>query len=119
MIPSAIKFPPNLPKSRCPSDQRNFPISDSLFFFNLMDADTLHWLSQQDIPASAWVTFLASVAFVVLVFKFVVLSNDAEAPVTIHVPPPEQCQPGWKGEVLKEPAIKVASPPIATIEDVC
>ena len=72
-----------------------------------MDAFNLQWLSQQDIPLSVIVTFLASVSFVLLVFKFVVLSGDEESPVTFKVAAPEQCKPGWEGKILDEPAIKV------------
>ena len=32
---------------------------------------------------------------------------DAEAAVDYSVPLPQQCQPGWKGEVLEKPSIKV------------
>ena len=78
-----------------------------------MDAFNLHWLAELDVPTSALVTFAASIIFVLLVFKLVVLSNDAEAPVTFRIPVPEQCQQGWEGEVLDEPAIKVLIPPTA------
>ena len=51
------------------------------------------------------------VALVAFVFSFwflkLVLSNDAEAAVDYTVPIPEQCKPGWKGEELEDPQIKV------------
>lgn len=34
------------------------------------------------------------------------LKNDEERPVSFTIPLPEQCKPGWKGEVLDGPKIK-------------
>ena len=72
-----------------------------------MDAFNLHWLSQQDLPTNVVVTFLVSIVFVLLVFKFAVLTDNEERPVTFSVPLPEQCNSDWKGEILDDPAIKV------------
>lgn len=51
------------------------------------------------------------VALTVFILSFLflklVLSNDAEAAVDYTVPIPEQCKPGWKGEELEDPQIKV------------
>lgn len=49
--------------------------------------------------------FVLSVAFVFAFFKLIVL-DDGERPVPLRVTIPEQCSPGWKGEVLVEPTIK-------------
>ena len=54
--------------------------------------------------------FVLSVLFVFAVFKVIVLDDD-ESVVNYRVPVPEQCSPGWKGEILKEPSIKVSSMP--------
>lgn len=35
------------------------------------------------------------------------LRPDPEAAVDYSVPVPAQCRPGWKGEVLAEPSLKV------------
>lgn len=35
------------------------------------------------------------------------LAPDFEKPALYRVPVPEQCAPGWKGEVLENPSIKV------------
>ena len=86
----------------------NFFSSPDIFRRPTMDAFNLHWLSQQDIPLSATVTFLVSVSFVLLVFKFAVLSRNEESPVSFRVPLPEQCDRDWKGPILDEPAIKVS-----------
>ena len=34
-------------------------------------------------------------------------ASHHEAPVAYSVPVPEQCKPGWKGDILEEPRIKV------------
>lgn len=54
--------------------------------------------------------FVLSIVFVFAIFKYIVLDDNEETPVKFKVPVPEQCSPGWKGEVLKEPTIKVPSP---------
>lgn len=38
---------------------------------------------------------------------FTFFNNDDERPVSFTIPLPEQCKPGWKGEVLDDPKIKV------------
>ncbi|OSS50277.1 hypothetical protein B5807_05053 [Epicoccum nigrum] len=51
---------------------------------------------------------LGAVGAATLYFLYLLLRTDLEAPVPYHVPPPEQAQPGWKGQVLQEPALKVS-----------
>ncbi|KAF1929317.1 Aldedh-domain-containing protein [Didymella exigua CBS 183.55] len=51
---------------------------------------------------------LAAVGAATLVFLYLLLRSDAEAAVPYTVAPPEQAQPGWKGPVLAEPALKVS-----------
>ena len=57
-----------------------------------------------------------SIVFVFATFKYIVLDDDEETPVKFKVPVPEQCSPEWKGELLKEPAVKVASSPSTWLE---
>lgn len=65
----------------------------------------LDTFSQQLSPLALGVSL---VAFVISFwFLKLVLSNDAEAAVDYTVPIPEQCKPGWKGEELEDPQIKV------------
>lgn len=61
--------------------------------------------SQQLSPLTLGVALIAFL----LGFWFLktVLSNNAEAAVDYTVPIPEQCKPGWKGEELEDPQIKV------------
>jgi hypothetical protein len=42
------------------------------------------------------------------VFYFLFRGNP-EAAVPYNVTPPKEAQPGWKGEVLEEPSLKVTS----------
>ena len=49
---------------------------------------------------------LGAVGAVTLCFLYLLLRTDAEAPVPYNVTPPEQAQPGWRGEVLQEPTLK-------------
>lgn len=50
---------------------------------------------------------LAAVGAATLYFLYLLLRTDAEAPVPYNVAPPEQARPGWRGEVLQEPTLKV------------
>lgn len=72
-----------------------------------MDPFHQHWLSQQDLPTAAIVTFFVSVSFVLLIFKSVVLDDNEPRPVSFNVPTPKQCDPEWTGEILEEPGIEV------------
>jgi len=59
-----------------------------------------------DVP---WVqVFIAAVSSAVIFGFFYVASLEDEAPVAFRIPVPEQCTPGWEGEVLDEPSIKVS-----------
>ena len=72
-----------------------------------MDAFNQQWLSQQDVPVSALVTFVLSTSFVILLFNFVVLSKEDERAVNFRVLWPQQCSSEWRGETLKQPSLKV------------
>ena len=51
--------------------------------------------------------FGLSVVFLFAAYKIIVRDDDRESIVTLQVPTPEQCFPEWKGEVLREPTVKV------------
>lgn len=67
--------------------------------------ETLNNLTQ--VPWLEISIFLVSTSLVLIVFRYTVLNNEDERPVTFKVPVPEQCSPGWTGEILDEPSIKV------------
>lgn len=52
---------------------------------------------------------LGVVGAATLYFLYLLLRTDAEAPVPYNVALPEQAQPGWRGQVLQEPTLKVRS----------
>lgn len=47
------------------------------------------------------------VLLISIYYYYEYLTSDTEQPVDFSVPLPKQCEPGWAGEVLDEPAIKV------------
>lgn len=51
---------------------------------------------------SLWVATLA--------FIWITCRANPEAPVKYVVEPPEQAEPGWEGEVLEKPSLKVSTP---------
>ncbi|KAF2464915.1 ALDH-like protein [Lindgomyces ingoldianus] len=50
----------------------------------------------------------SAIGLLTLLFFYLVLRKDLEAPVPYDVAPPAQIQPGWRGEVLDEPSLKVS-----------
>lgn len=72
-----------------------------------MDPFNQQWLSQQDVPISALVTFVLSTSLVLLIFNVVVLSKDEERAINFRVPWPQQCDSEWRGEILQQPSLKV------------
>lgn len=52
-------------------------------------------------------TGLVPVLVSFLVLYILGRKSGLEAPVPYNVTPPEQARPGWKGEVLDEPSLKV------------
>lgn len=46
---------------------------------------------------------------VLMIFVVYILKPNCESPVLFQVSVPEQCAPGWKGEVLEDPTIKVTA----------
>ncbi|KAL9131434.1 MAG: hypothetical protein Q9217_000648 [Psora testacea] len=71
-----------------------------------MDHRHLIHTSLAEIPPSAIFTFFTSVALVLIIFKWIVRSDDRERPVNFSIPIPEQCNLSWNGEILHEPSIK-------------
>lgn len=56
-----------------------------------------------------WTVLLTGVAisFAGVIFQWT--KPDPEAAVDFEVPLPPQCQPGWKGQVLEKPSLKVCT----------
>jgi hypothetical protein len=55
--------------------------------------------------SNAFIIVALSVLACLLSYYF--LRSDAEAAIPYDVPPPKQAMPGWKGEVLEKPKLKV------------
>jgi len=50
---------------------------------------------------------IALAALIPLLLFLLFLRPDPEAPVPYTVPPPPECHPDWKGEILDSPSLKV------------
>lgn len=65
--------------------------------------EALDWISEnQSTVALTWVAVVFATAVLWLATK-----GESEAAVDFEVPLPKQCEPGWQGEVLQEPSLKV------------
>ena len=53
------------------------------------------------------VVLYGSLWLAALAFIWVFARADPEDPMKYEVDPPEQAEPGWKGEVLEKPGLKV------------
>lgn len=63
----------------------------------------MDWISEnQSTVALTWVAVVFATAVLWLTTK-----GESEAAVDFEVPLPKQCEPGWQGEVLQEPSLKV------------
>ena len=53
--------------------------------------------------------FVALVVIALLSFALylIICCDDGEQAVPIFVPLPDQCKPGWEGETLEHPSLKV------------
>ncbi|KAF2708341.1 aldehyde dehydrogenase [Pleomassaria siparia CBS 279.74] len=51
---------------------------------------------------------LGAISLATLLVSYYFLRSDPEAGVPYNVEPPAQAQPGWKGEVLEEPSLKIS-----------
>ncbi|CAD0098854.1 unnamed protein product [Aureobasidium mustum] len=66
--------------------------------------EALDWVSEnQSTVALTWV----AVVFATAVLWFAT-KGESEAAVDFEVPLPKQCGPGWQGEVLQEPSLKIS-----------
>jgi hypothetical protein len=52
---------------------------------------------------------LGAIGVLTAIVFYVLFRSDPEAAVPYNVTPPNEAQPGWKGEVLEEPSLKVMS----------
>lgn len=52
---------------------------------------------------------LGYVGILTVIVFYVLFRSDPEAAVPYNVTPPNETQPGWKGELLEEPSLKVMS----------
>jgi hypothetical protein len=64
--------------------------------------------SSDDLQLAAKLLLALLSATIVAWLLYSVLKTDEEAAVPFTVPAPEQFKPGWQGEVLDEPSIKVS-----------
>ncbi|KAG9946760.1 Aldedh-domain-containing protein, partial [Aureobasidium melanogenum] len=66
--------------------------------------EALDWISEnQGTVALTWVAVVFATAVLWLTTK-----GESEAAVDFEVPLPKQCEPGWQGEVLQEPSLKIS-----------
>ncbi|KAG9552374.1 Aldedh-domain-containing protein, partial [Aureobasidium melanogenum] len=66
--------------------------------------EALDWVSEnQGTVALTWVAVVFATAVLWLATK-----GESEAAVDFEVPLPKQCEPGWQGEVLHEPSLKIS-----------
>jgi hypothetical protein len=60
-----------------------------------------------ELPDEASTLLISAISLATLFIAYRLLRSDPEAPIPYHVAPPEQALPGWKGEVLENPGLKV------------
>lgn len=60
-----------------------------------------------ELPKSDSLILIYGAILTLLITIYFTFNNDDERPVSFCIPLPEQCKPGWKGEVLEDPKIKV------------
>ena len=56
---------------------------------------------------AANIYILGAIGTATLLIFYFLFRTDVEAAVEYHVEPPVEARPGWKGEVLEEPSLKV------------
>ena len=72
-----------------------------------LDDSLPQFLQDQDVSAIHVLATAAILGVISLLFKF--LGNSAaESPIAYNVQTPDAAVPGWKGEVLDNPSIKVS-----------
>ena len=65
-----------------------------------------------NLPLTETFIFAITIILVLTVFRYAVLNDSHEQPVSFKVPAPQECDPKWKGEILDNPSIKVFFPSI-------
>ena len=62
----------------------------------------------EHIPLDFKTATTVSCALLTLWLLYRAVRSDSEKAVDVSVPAPEQCEPGWRGQTLDQPAIKVS-----------
>lgn len=60
----------------------------------------------RELDAYIW----GAISAATLLFFYLTLRRDVEGPILYNIALPEEAEPGWKGQVLDEPALKVHLP---------
>lgn len=71
----------------------------------------LHSIQSQPLKPEIFATCAVAV-ILLLTLHYAFFSTDEERPANFTISLPKQCKPGWQGQVLEEPAIKVKEEPI-------
>lgn len=66
-----------------------------------------HSIYEESPKPEVLILIFGAILTLLITIYFTLLNNDDERPVSFSIPLPEQCKPGWKGEVLDDPKIKV------------
>ena len=61
---------------------------------------------------SDYSSYAIALAALIPLLLFLFFRPDPEAPVPYTVPPPPECHPDWKGEILDSPSLKVCFSPL-------
>lgn len=81
-------------------------------FQELVDANLPTFLQDRNITSVELFYGIVAISVINFIFNalsfFGVFSPD-ESPVAFDLPVPEEVKPGWKGEVLDKPSIKVCT----------
>lgn len=62
----------------------------------------------KELPLGIQTAGTAIGALLAIWFLLRLLQTDKEKAITLNVPTPEQCEPGWQGKTLNPPSIKVS-----------
>ena len=74
-----------------------------------MEALHHHLLLPTGLPWPEIIIALAAGAIIYIFYRYTVVGDGEDAVPDLNVPVPEQCEPGWQGELLDEPSIKVVT----------
>lgn len=86
--------------------RRNFYIDNSTMDFSNFQIPFLQSVYGEFDKAELIILICGATLTLIVTIYFTFLNNDDERPVSFTIPLPEQCKPGWKGEVLDDPKIK-------------